>query len=712
MPFNVPEQAASAEAEVPSFRDHEPLVHRHRPKRFEDVEGQSAPVTYLSGLIVRGQACRNILLHGSIGSGKTTLARIYAKALNCEKPSEKGSPCLDCGPCRSIEAGNEPAFTEIDLPQLRRLDELRERIKTLLSIEQRSGARRVIFIDEAHALKSPTYKDSSDFLLKLVEEPPPATSFCFATTAPGKIPDALRSRLVSLQLRPLPLRQGVEYLSRIARKEGIAVEPEALSLIIGLGEGQPRNMLQALDQVSDGAARARLDVTRERVIDMFGVSHTEFLVNYFMALGRGDFAVQTKTFFEWNEPVQLRARLVQSFLISLYYRDLRKMDIAFDPVIASISNHKRTPILDTFRQRLQGVDLENFWEDMIAAWPVITPEMSDEAVLAQVVAFQRLANRPAALPRPVAPPERVPLGDVARPRERQSRRQRGSLQLVRTPNLKPDRRYLTIEDVGQILRASSFAVQEYGVRFNTRITIRHGLFGCTTQAEASSHFGKFSQALDSRLKDWNGFSHRLGVQEVNEEDGYCGRMITFVRDRRLLERWSAKWRRTDREQGKEDSAIAFEVSLDEGPAAHWRCARWLCGGLDAREPLAEQLKIEPEFRRVAGDIGQRIRRPTSDSLKPGEMARIDELHGLATLSAFDDGAFDRLYDGWELEEHSSRLMHKRIRQAAVEEVRSRYEPADTPERKASLEAELVELRASWADKYARERTWTVWKPEP
>ena len=79
------------------------------------------------------------------------------------------------------------------------------------------------------------------------------------------------------------------------------------------------------------------------------------------------------------------------------------------------------------------------------------------------------------------------------------------------------------------------------------------------------------------------------------------------------------------------------------------------------------------------------------------------------LSAFDDQAWDRLYDGWELDEQLSRQMHRRLRETAVQEVRRRYEPADTPETEASMEAELAELRASWPDKYARERSWPLWK---
>src|SRR5260370_32093350 len=96
----IPARAPSAERQGLTSTVEAALVHRHRPKRFEEVVGQDVPVDYLSGLILRGKACRNILLHGTIGSGKTTLARIYAKALNCERPSPtNGSPCLVCTSC-------------------------------------------------------------------------------------------------------------------------------------------------------------------------------------------------------------------------------------------------------------------------------------------------------------------------------------------------------------------------------------------------------------------------------------------------------------------------------------------------------------------------------------------------------------------------------------------------------------------------------------
>ncbi|WP_038384407.1 ATP-binding protein [Bradyrhizobium elkanii] len=688
------------------------LVHRHRPKVFGDVKGQDIPVSFLSGLILRGPVCRNVLLHGSIGSGKTTLARIYAKALNCELRSpQNASPCLNCESCRAIDAGDEARFAEIDTPRIRSPEDLKAEITRLLSLERRPGTRRVIFIDEAHSLSNPRYRGNSDFLLKQVEEPPHETSFCFATTAPEELSDALKSRLVPLRLRPLSVEQSVNFLAEIGQHEGIPFEPEALALIASFGEGQPRNMLQALDQVSDGGLAGRLEVTRDRVIDMFGVSRTEHLCRYFLALGEGNFARQTKVFFDWNEPVQLKLRLIQNFLLSLYYNELCGLKVTIDPLIASIRPAERMPIVDAFRQRLPSVDLSQFWEDMMAVLPVVTPAISDEALNAHIVAFQRVAGRPEAAPRRSVAPDRIPQnGPPQVNRARRARAGGQAARLVRIPKLKRDPNYLSMENVAQLIRASSFVVQEYGIRFNAHISVRHAAFGSKTQDEAAEHLATFSKALDSRLKAWTGSGHRICVQEVNEVEGFCGRIVAHVPNDARFVRWSERWERGASGGTPDGTAIRIEF-VSPGPRleGHWRCVRWLCGGLDPREPWAERLGIEPEFRRVAGDIGQRTRMPISDSLKSAGIKKAESELGLAALSAFDDEAWDRLYDGWELDEHLSRQTHKQLREKALDEVRGRYEPIETPEKRAALEAELTELKNSWPGRYARDRSWRLWE---
>lgn len=691
----------------------EALVRRHRPKRFDEVIGQRVVVDYLSGLIKRGQVCRHVLLFGAIGSGKTTCARIYAAALNCAMPSsETGSPCWECASCSAAEAGNSHTFIEIDAPRCRNFAELMDRIDRFLGARQTVGDRLVIFVDEAHALDS--YRDDSDRLLKLIEERLENVSFIFATTSPERLPNALRSRLRELRLKRLPLEASIGYLSELAKKEGIAYDAEALALLAGLGDGQPRNMLQALDQVSEGGAGARLAVTRERVIDMFGVSRTEQLCAYCVALGEGNFVAQIRAFLDWQEPVAMKAMLVQQLLLDLYMNDVRGAGILIDALISSIRADERLPILSAFRARIGSDNLANFLEDMIASWPVVTPATSDEAVLAHMIEFQRLANRDRPSPRLETAPDRIPQGDEAlsKPRVRRLQGDVARKRAAQGPKIARDPDYLTIENVGRLINGGSFAVAHHGVQFNTRITVRHGLFGCKSQDEAADHFALFSKGLDSRLKDWTGSGHRLGVQEVNEAEGFCGRIAASVPDAGLLQRWADRWHREDRVADQENAAVVIESDLpDEGLGAHWRCVRWICGGLNPAEPDYAHLGIEPKFRRVAGNIGTRTRMPISDSLKPGEIERIGHELGLRFVSAFDDRAYDHLYGGWELAERLDRLQHVREREAALAALRSQYEPIDSAEQQASLDAEISELRASWPNEYDRSRSWTLWTPQ-
>jgi DNA polymerase-3 subunit gamma/tau len=696
-----------------TMADGQALVRRYRPTRFEQVIGQRVVVDYLSGLIKRGQVCRQILLFGAVGSGKTTCARIFAAALNCAAPvPETGSPCCACESCMATKLGDARAFIEFDAPRYRSFSALMERIDRFLEARHDNNKRLIAFVDEAHALDS--YGDDSDALLKLIEGPPPNVSFIFATTSPERLPNALRSRLTALRLRPLGLEASIGYLSDIAASEAIPHDKEALALLAGLGDGQPRNMLQALDQVSDGGTGDRLRVTRERVVDMFGVSRIEQLCNYFVALGRGDFAEQTKLFFDWHEPIVVKVQLIQQFLLDIYLNDIGGVGVPIDALISSIRTDERRPVMDAFRNRVGSDNIAQFIEDMIAACPVVTPATSDEAVLGQVIELQRLANRTRPTPRLEVVPVRIPQGDDNGPKLRVRRlhgdvvRRRG----VHGPKTARDPNYLTIDNVARLINSASFAVAHYGTRFNVRISIRHGAFGCKTQDEAADHFALFSKGLDSRLKDWTGAGHRLGVQEVNDVDGFCGRIVAFVPDVRLLQRWAGRWHREDRVGGQEDTAIVIDVdTIDSGLEAHWRCVRWICGGLKPTAPDYVSLGIEPEFQRIAGNIGTRTRMPISDSLKPGEIERIGNALGLRFVSAFDDRAYEFLFSGWELTEHLDRVRHEREREAALAALRARYEPIDGAEQQSSLDAEIAELRGSWPNERERSRSWTLWTPK-
>lgn len=428
------------------------LVSRYRPQTFEKVVGQEAPVRFLSQLIVRGKVCRNVLLHGAIGSGKTSLARIYAKALSCCGPSPSGSPCLTCDGCKAVEGGDASRLVELDAPSFRNFDEFRNKIDGLLNRSTAPHLCRVIFVDEAHSLS--THRDSFNFLLKKVEESGPGIAFCFATTAFDRISEALRSRLRCFELRPLSLDASMKFLQHIARCEGIVAELEALALLAGLGEGQPRNMLQGLDQVSETG-----DVTLKRVREIFSVNSTDILTQYFVALGEGGFALQTDIFFAWAEDVETKLRLVQLFLVSLYYNELRGIRLSVDPIIASISQVDRHPIISAFRKRVGERNLIAFWEAMLRLWPVITPDLSEESLLILVTEFQRHVSAPSALVKqqPSVEPASISLlPDVPPSRPRRSVSKVAVRHRIKEQRVEPDPKYLSFDQVRALFNAASF----------------------------------------------------------------------------------------------------------------------------------------------------------------------------------------------------------------------------------------------------------------
>jgi DNA polymerase-3 subunit gamma/tau len=679
----------------------ERLALKYRPKTFVEVEGQEYPKRIISQLILNNQSCANLLLYGSVGSGKTSLVRLYAGALNCESPSKTGDRCFNCGRCVELEAGDETGFIEIDTPKFRDFNTLRDEIDRLLKAAALTGRRTVIFLDEAHALSK--YRDSFAFLLKKVEEPPPGLSFCFATTAIERIDDALQSRTIKLEVRPLTLLQSTNLLDRVARTEGLTLHPDATALLAGLGEHQPRNMLQALDKMrllDDGS-----EIVRDRVASVFGVDYIENLIQYFEALGAGDFRRQTIAFTQWQDSIRNKARLIQLFLVGFYYAELCALDVTVEPVIASIRKEERARVMTAFTSRLPHVDLKAFFEGLLDIWPVITVDLSDEALLAVLLRFQIVANRNEAVRREMAPTERIMPSvppDDGKGARAPNPRNNDDADAPRNPA------YLNRGHVRGIFAAASFLVQQGHIPFNALITIRHRFFGKEMQEDASKHFGRFSSDLKRQLEKWGGSGFRIIVQERDEAEGSYGRAVAHVPDPQAAARWLSSWQRKDRVTGTDDNAITLEmVPAGDRLAGHWRCIRWLCGGFNPEDPIFTKLAIEPEFQHAAGDVGTRTRWDCSVPL--AELARrgAERDDGVEIVSAFNDAQWDRLYDGWELDERKYRDAQRSLWHAALADVVANHPDDGSAQSKEAQEYEIDELRSRWT---ARDQTrdWPLW----
>ena len=248
------------------------LARKYRPQRFSELIGQEAMVQTLGNAIKRDRIAHAFLMTGVRGVGKTSTARLIAKALNCES-GPTIDPCGVCEPCVAIAEGRHIDVVEMDAASNTGVDDVREIIEAVRYASV-SARYKVYIIDEVHMLS----KSAFNALLKTLEEPPEHVKFLFATTEINKVPVTVLSRCQRFDLRRIPADVLTTHFAGIAAAEAVTVEPEALALIARAAEGSVRDGLSILDQAiahagsEEPETQKNGDVTAAQVRDMLGLS--------------------------------------------------------------------------------------------------------------------------------------------------------------------------------------------------------------------------------------------------------------------------------------------------------------------------------------------------------------------------------------------------------------------------------------------------------
>ncbi|HLE94687.1 MAG TPA: DNA polymerase III subunit gamma/tau, partial [Sulfuricaulis sp.] len=295
------------------------LARKWRPRNFSELVGQQHVVQPLVNALDHGRLHHAFLFTGTRGVGKTTIARILAKSLNCET-GVTSQPCGKCSACVEVDEGRFVDLIEVDAASRTKVDDTRELLDNVPYAPTR-GRYKVYLIDEVHMLSSHSF----NALLKTLEEPPPHIKFLLATTAPQKLPVTVLSRCLQFNLKRLPLDQIASQIQKILDAEGIVHDVASIKLLARAADGSMRDGLSLLDQaISYGGGQ----VNEPEVRAMLGTIDQNFIEKILQGLEAGDVANLLKTVSEANEFSLDYEIVLKDLLLSLHRIALAQADPA------------------------------------------------------------------------------------------------------------------------------------------------------------------------------------------------------------------------------------------------------------------------------------------------------------------------------------------------------------------------------------------------
>lgn len=618
---------------------------RYRPGRFDDVAGQDVARDDLAGLVRAGTSA-SVLLSGSTGVGKTTLALIYAQAMLCLSPTPTGSPCGACSPCAEFQSGQPTSFLELG-PARQNTRSMRGLAESARGQSWERDPVRVVHLSDADGLVGWR-------MLRDVLDLPAGTTVIITADQTEAVPRAIRDRLRVIDLQAPTPRAIFDVLRRIASAEGITFEVEALWLIARSATNF-REAIRDLERVASGGG-----LSTQSVLQRLGASATDWIAAYADAVGQGDLGRQVQALEgAGRDP----GEVVTGLLNALAFLRLGAAEGDNGAGrMGAISEARRRKLHHHFHRAAQrlGVAVPDLWSIAASYWGGLPRLSSVAALRVATVGFQdqlrllvaQSAQNGAGRPMATAPPQDI---------ERRGPRVRRSADP--TGQTAPDA-FLSFEQVSELYEAATFALQAYWAPFNCRITLSWPDEAMWEPVAVARKIDRFSQGLQRAVERWGcadaggGFSRLL----LNRRDA-AGRAMTVIvghvpgRHREALDGWVG--RQASKVEARPDLLPSPRSNLAESIATHWALMRDLWAGADPglrvqnRFPLMDLLGVNAEKRRPVGELFTGRRFSTSQNIGRDARRALAEA-GAPHWSAMADEAWRWIDTGWERREFIDR----------------------------------------------------------